>query len=83
MFQYVKSDNCIMDLPSGILNLSLLLVVCVVGTGRDWKESEVSSDQCVLYVCVIMIIMLIIMTIFILNLSLPLVVCVVGTGRDW
>ena len=30
-----------------ILNLSLPLVVCVVGTGRDWKESEVSSDRCV------------------------------------
>ncbi|KAK7485956.1 hypothetical protein BaRGS_00022822 [Batillaria attramentaria] len=39
--EYVKSDNCMMELRFGVLNLNLPLVVCVVGTGREWKASEV------------------------------------------
>ncbi|PVD34730.1 hypothetical protein C0Q70_06007 [Pomacea canaliculata] len=39
--EYVKSDNCMMELRFGVLTLNLPLVVCIVGTGRDWKESEV------------------------------------------
>ncbi|XP_070196653.1 uncharacterized protein [Littorina saxatilis] len=39
--EYVKSDNCMMELRFGVLTLNLPLVICVVGTGRAWKQSEV------------------------------------------
>ncbi|XP_076445934.1 uncharacterized protein LOC143283637 [Babylonia areolata] len=39
--EYVRSENCMMELRFGVLTLHLPLVVCVVGTGREWKESEV------------------------------------------
>ncbi|KAL8604081.1 hypothetical protein ACOMHN_024906 [Nucella lapillus] len=39
--QYIKSENCMMELRFGVLTLNLPLVICVVGTGREWKMSEV------------------------------------------
>lgn len=45
LFQYVKSDNCMMELRFGVLTLGLPLVICVVGTGREWKQSEVSQSH--------------------------------------
>ncbi|XP_012936376.2 uncharacterized protein LOC106011403 [Aplysia californica] len=39
--EYVKSDNCMMELRFGVLNMGLPTVICVVGTGKEWEYSEV------------------------------------------
>ncbi|CAL1535024.1 unnamed protein product, partial [Lymnaea stagnalis] len=39
--EYVKSDNCMMELRFGVLTLELPTIIVVVGTGREWKKSEV------------------------------------------
>ncbi|XP_071087235.1 uncharacterized protein [Haliotis cracherodii] len=39
--EYLESDNCMMELRFGVLNLGLPLVLAVVGTGTEWKLSEV------------------------------------------
>ncbi|KAK0062250.1 hypothetical protein Bpfe_008351, partial [Biomphalaria pfeifferi] len=39
--EYAKSDNCMMELRFGVLTLELPTIIVVVGTGREWKESEV------------------------------------------
>ncbi|XP_059158979.1 uncharacterized protein LOC131942991 [Physella acuta] len=39
--EYVSSDNCMMELRFGVLNLQLPTIIVVVGTGKDWKQSEV------------------------------------------
>ena len=41
--QYAESDNCMMELRFGILNMDLPVVVAVVGTGSTWKETEVNA----------------------------------------
>uniref|UniRef100_A0A2C9LLZ2 TIR domain-containing protein n=1 Tax=Biomphalaria glabrata TaxID=6526 RepID=A0A2C9LLZ2_BIOGL len=40
--EYAKSDNCMMELRFGVLTLELPTIIVVVGTGREWKESEVN-----------------------------------------
>ena len=40
-FQYVNSVNCMMELRFAVLTLNLPLVIAVVGSGRQWKYSEV------------------------------------------
>ena len=42
MLQYAVSDNCMMELRFGILTMNLPTVVVIVGTGNEWKQSEVS-----------------------------------------
>ncbi|GFS24052.1 hypothetical protein ElyMa_006993500, partial [Elysia marginata] len=39
--EYAASDNCMMELRFGILTMNLPTVVVIVGTGNEWKESEV------------------------------------------
>ncbi|VDI83083.1 Hypothetical predicted protein [Mytilus galloprovincialis] len=40
--EYLESDACMMEARFGVHNLYLPIVVCIVGTGKLWKESEVS-----------------------------------------
>jgi len=40
-FQYVKSDNCLMEFRFAATQLRLPLVVVVVGTGNTWETTEV------------------------------------------
>ncbi|KAK3777048.1 hypothetical protein RRG08_008898 [Elysia crispata] len=39
--EYAVSDNCMMELRFGILTMNLPTVVVIVGTGNEWKQSEV------------------------------------------
>ena len=41
IFQYLQSDACMMESRFGAYNLQMPMVVCVVGTGKVWKMSEV------------------------------------------
>ncbi|XP_052285089.1 uncharacterized protein LOC127881358 isoform X1 [Dreissena polymorpha] len=39
--EYAESDNCLMELRFGILNMGLPVVAVIVGTGSKWKQTEV------------------------------------------
>ncbi|XP_052813517.1 uncharacterized protein LOC128240741 isoform X2 [Mya arenaria] len=40
--EYSESDNCMMELRFGILNIGLPVIAVIVGTGNQWKETEVA-----------------------------------------
>ncbi|KAL4230338.1 hypothetical protein ACF0H5_010721 [Mactra antiquata] len=40
--EYAESDNCMMELRFGIINMELPLIAAVVGTKSGWKYSEVA-----------------------------------------
>jgi len=40
-FQYVKSDNCLMEFRFAATQLRLPLIIAVVGTGNAWEKTEV------------------------------------------
>ncbi|VDI30258.1 Hypothetical predicted protein [Mytilus galloprovincialis] len=40
--EYLRSEACMMEARFGAYNLQMPMVVCVVGTGKAWKLSEVS-----------------------------------------
>ncbi|CAC5389321.1 LRRK2 [Mytilus coruscus] len=40
--EYLQSEACMMEARFGAYNLQMPMVVCVVGTGKAWKLSEVS-----------------------------------------
>jgi hypothetical protein len=43
--QYANSDNCMMELRYAALTLKKPIVFVVVGTGSEWKDTEVSFDE--------------------------------------
>ncbi|XP_055958975.1 uncharacterized protein LOC130014108 [Patella vulgata] len=43
--EYVNSKNCMMELRFAVLTLNLPIVLAIVGTGREWKVSEVGILQ--------------------------------------
>ena len=45
LLQYADSENCMMELRFAVLNVGLPLVLCIVGTKRDWEMSEVRMNE--------------------------------------
>lgn len=39
--QYAESDNCMMELRFGVINMDLPMVAAIVGTQSGWKQTEV------------------------------------------